>query len=87
MAGKFLPHSPNLNGHWIIDSGADDHMVDKHMVLSRSDSIADSTLGLVKLPNGHATRAAKLGTVRLTNTFTLHNALHVPAFDKSTICV
>lgn len=41
----------------------------------------------MKLPHGHATRAAKLGSVRLTNTFVLHNALHVPAFESNLLSV
>lgn len=48
--------------------GANDHMVGKDLVFSLSNYIVDSTTGLVKLPNGHATCAAKLGSVRLTNT-------------------
>lgn len=83
IEGIHLSPSRTLKPHWIIDSGLNDHMVGEHLVWNHPDSVTTSIVGLVKLPNGHTTKASKLRYVRLTNTLTFHNALHYPVFDSN----
>lgn len=58
MAGNHLPPSQTLTS--IIDSGANDHMIGKHLAVHHPDFVTTFTVGSVKFPNGHITKAAKL---------------------------
>lgn len=58
-------------------------MIGKHLALHHLDSVTTSTVGSVKLSNGHITKAVKLESIRLTITLTLQNVFHVPAFDSN----
>ncbi|XP_073271469.1 uncharacterized protein [Primulina huaijiensis] len=59
---------------WIVDTGANEHVVGDISLLQNSMSIADSTKS-VRMPNGSQTYISKIGTVPITNTLTLENDL------------
>jgi len=80
MAGKILCFSaskPNLK--WIIDSGATDHITPNLLCFSSYTPIGPNSF--INMPTGQQARIHHVGTVQLTPSLTLHNVLHVPAFQ------
>jgi len=79
LAGKVFCFSvSNPSSKWIIDSGATDHITpDLKYFSSYSPLPCDS---FIIMPNGKHARIHNIGTIQLTPTLTLSNALHVPAF-------
>lgn len=66
------------NLSWIIDMDATNHMVCNTSLLTH---VTFSCSYSVILPNGESVSISHIGTVRLTNTITLHNVLCVPSFS------
>lgn len=81
MAGIDNSNS-NLAIEWIIDTGANDHMVGHRGLLGNFKSYADDT-GSIQLPNGNTTKISSLGTISINKTITLSNVLLVPDFHHN----
>lgn len=64
---------------WIIDSGANEHMVGDYKLLQRSQSMVSSPTS-VRLPNGSKALVHRIGSVVLTESITLDHVLHIPDF-------
>jgi len=79
LAGKVFCFSvSNPGSKWIIDSGATEHITpDLKYFSSYSPLPCDS---FIILPNGKHAKIHNIGTIQLTPTLTLSNALHVPDF-------
>lgn len=69
--------------HWIVDSGATDHITCSFDKLSHPIPIDAS----IHLPNGEVSFITHKGTVQLTPTLTLHNVLYVPNFKFNLISI
>ncbi|XP_075500194.1 uncharacterized protein LOC142538780 [Primulina tabacum] len=74
MAGTSSISPSSLNSQWIIDSGANDHMVGRHSLLLPSHSCG-SPRGSVKMPDGNTTNVSTLGSIAITDSIILHNVL------------
>lgn len=86
MAGTPSLSPSQLNSPWIIDSGANDHMVGRNSVLLDSRP-CDSFCGSVKMPNGTTTNVSNLGSIAITDSITLHNVLQVLAFNHNLLSI
>ena len=62
---------------WIFDTGATDHMVCSHKLMSSSIPVIDRH---VQLPDNSLARVTHIGTIHFSNDFILHNVLCVPSF-------
>ncbi|XP_075490977.1 uncharacterized protein LOC142529351 [Primulina tabacum] len=82
MAGN----SSYSGSSWIIDTGANDHMVGHHTMLRNSLPYADA-MGSIQLPNGHTTTITHVGPVDINNTITLDHVLFVPDFQHNLLSV
>jgi hypothetical protein len=71
-------------GSWILDSGASDHICGS---LYWFDSYNQITPIAIKLPTGHVSFATISGTIKFSNTLTLHNVLYVSNFTLNLISV
>ncbi|KAL6126662.1 hypothetical protein ACLB2K_074708 [Fragaria x ananassa] len=69
---------------WLIDSGATDHIVHDHSLLTTTRKVEHKQ---VRLPNGVLLPVTHIGTVRFTDEFVLHNVLCVPQFFLNLISV
>ncbi|XP_075521356.1 uncharacterized protein LOC142554578 [Primulina tabacum] len=84
MAGISAP--PNLLSHWIIDSGANEHMVGDSNLLQSSSSVATSSRS-VRLPNGSKAPVNKICSILLTDSITLDHVLHMPDFNFNILSI
>ncbi|XP_075478726.1 uncharacterized protein LOC142519566 [Primulina tabacum] len=73
MAG-IVPPSSNIDTRWILDTGANDHIVGRHGFLGNFKSYATAT-GSIQLPNGSTTKITNLGSMYLNKAITLSNDL------------
>ena len=71
--------------HWIVDSGASDHMTGNRSLLSTFSS-CPSTL-TVRIADGTCSTVAGTGTVQLSQNLTLHSVLFVPNLDCNLLSV
>lgn len=62
---------------WIIDSGSSDHMTGNRSLFSDYSPQLGSRF--VKIADGSFTRVTGVGTIQLTNEYTLKNVLFVPS--------
>ena len=80
LAGKlfcFSASKPDLK--WIIDSGATDHITPNLHCFSSYTPLAHNSF--ITMPNGKQAQIHHIGTIALTPSLTLYNALHVPDFQ------
>ncbi|XP_073271501.1 uncharacterized protein [Primulina huaijiensis] len=77
MGSLLLSHFPKVP--WIIDTGANEHMVGDLLTLQNSESIADSS-GTVGLPNGSKVSISRASSVALTDSIMLRKVLQIPDF-------
>ncbi|XP_073305810.1 uncharacterized protein [Primulina huaijiensis] len=66
--------SQTFGTEWIIDTGANEHMIGDISLLQGSKSLVDST-GTVRLPNGSKANVNKIGSAPLTNSIQLEHDL------------
>ncbi|XP_075499123.1 uncharacterized protein LOC142537497 [Primulina tabacum] len=71
---------------WIIDSGANEHMVGDSLTLRNPKSIANSS-GTVGLPNGSKILISKTGSIALTDSIMLDKVLQIPDFRFNLLSV
>jgi len=79
LAGKvfcFSVSNPRLK--WIIDSGATDHITPNLQYFSSYSPFSQESF--IVMPNGKHAKVHHIGTIQLTPSLTLSNALHVPEF-------
>lgn len=69
---------------WVLDIGATDHFVCSVDLLS---SITATMQSLIQLPNGESTQVTHIGTIVLSSSLTLTNALCVPSFSFNLLSV
>ncbi|XP_075512761.1 uncharacterized protein LOC142548343 [Primulina tabacum] len=72
MAGTST--KPSMFSHWIIDSGANEHMVGDSSLLRNPSSVALPSK-FVRLPNGDKAAVNKIGSVLLNDSITLDHDL------------
>ena len=76
-------YSHSSNGTWIIDSGATDH-------ISKVSPTPDGNRpkhNFVELPNGEKTRIDSVGTIKLSDSLTIKDVLHVPDFQVNLLSI
>ncbi|KZV25423.1 hypothetical protein F511_19803 [Dorcoceras hygrometricum] len=83
MAGT---DSKAVISEWIIDTGANEHMIGDLSLLQRSTSLVDST-STVRLPNGSKVSISKVGSTFLSESIELQNVLYVPHFQFNILSV
>ncbi|XP_073290519.1 uncharacterized protein [Primulina huaijiensis] len=66
--------SQTFGTEWIIDTGANEHMIGDISLLQGSKSLVDST-GTVRLPNGSKANVNEIGSAPLTNSIQLEHDL------------
>ncbi|XP_075492417.1 uncharacterized protein LOC142530464 [Primulina tabacum] len=81
-SANMADNSSSFGSSWIIDTGANDHMVGHHTMLRNSLPYADA-MGSIQLPNGHTTKVTHVGPVDINNTITLDHVLFVPDFQHN----
>ena len=69
---------------WVIDTGATDHMVHSVTCFTSITTVLNTH---VNLPNGEIALVTHIGTVRISDKFTLYNVLCVPSFSFNLISV
>ena len=70
--------------HWILDTGATDHMVCSQNLMSSSIPV---TIRHVHLPDHSLVHVTHIGTVHFSNNFILHNVLCVPSFKLNLVSI
>ena len=87
LAGTFcFFFSKITSSEWIIDSGAMDHICTNHSLfvnLRKVEGIKHHRT----VPDGRKVKVTSIGDIQLTKDILLHNALYVPDFQFSLICV
>ncbi|EOY26809.1 Cysteine-rich RLK (RECEPTOR-like protein kinase) 8 [Theobroma cacao] len=84
------PNLKNVNAqmikqnHWIVDSGATDHIC---YSLDSFESTKTVNNCYVELPNDRKATVSHIGIVKLSPTLTLKNVLHVPSFKFNLLFV
>ncbi|EPS63104.1 hypothetical protein M569_11684, partial [Genlisea aurea] len=63
--------------HWILDTGASDHMTHQLHLLS---DLCETGSSSITMPNGRREIAHKSGTVTLGPLLSLHDVIYVPNF-------
>ncbi|KAH7845799.1 hypothetical protein Vadar_006185 [Vaccinium darrowii] len=71
--------------HWVIDSGASDHMTGTPSILSGRQSLGKPSR--VTLADGSTTNVTGLGFVHVTSSLTLDSVLQVPRFPLNLMSV
>ena len=83
MAGTCLFQGFNSSVNfqkWIMDSGANQHMIASESFLHDTVDVAKLDL-LVSHPNGTSTKIEKIGNTNLSNSLTLFDVFVVPDFN------
>nr|XP_017216853.1 PREDICTED: uncharacterized protein LOC108194418 [Daucus carota subsp. sativus] len=84
FAGNFQPALDiESNTHWILDSGATDHITSCFNLL-HNPQLCNSML---HLPNGQSALVTHFGDVSLTPDITLHHVLCVPSFSYNLLSI
>jgi len=79
LAGKvFCFLASNSGSKWIIDSGAMDHITPNLQCSSSYSPLPRESF--IVMHNGRHAKVHHIGTIYLTPSLTLSNALHVPDF-------
>lgn len=84
MVFTFSCHNSGVNGSWIIDSRASDHICSSLHWFQHYSEIKPIN---VRLPNGHISIAKYSGTVIFSPGFKINNVLFVSGFSFNLICV
>lgn len=71
-----------ISSEWIIDTGANEHMIGSLSLLQSFHPTADIS-NTVHLPNGSRVAFNKTGTVSLTDSITLDHVLYIPNFKSN----
>ncbi|KAK8272656.1 hypothetical protein V6Z12_D11G348900, partial [Gossypium hirsutum] len=71
--------------HWILDTGASNHMT--HAFNSLIHPIACANNSFVKLPTGHTATVTHVGNYNLTPHHTLRDVLYVPSFHFNLLSI
>ena len=79
-----IQFSNHKKTHWVIDTGATDHMI---CCTSSFTSITSIVSKFVKLPNGQFASVTHIGTVRISDSFVLTDVLCIPSFSFNLISV
>ena len=90
MAGisyhSHVSHNPSFQSKWVVDSGANQHMVAAESRLV--DAVDVSNLDLkVRHPNGTTAHISKIGNVHLSKSLTLFDVFDVPDFNVNLLSV
>ncbi|KAE8731176.1 Detected protein of unknown function [Hibiscus syriacus] len=80
-----LPASSNSSAHWIIDTGATDHILS--VFKGFQFPVSCSSHRFVHLPNGHTETVTHIGSYRLNSEIVLSNVLFVPNFSHNLLSV
>ena len=72
------------SSHWIVDTGASDHMISDKSLFSEPPISACLD---IQLPNGSVVQSMFRGTVKLNDFLVLHNVLYVPSFSYNLLYV
>ncbi|KAE8672369.1 hypothetical protein F3Y22_tig00111843pilonHSYRG00119 [Hibiscus syriacus] len=75
----------NSSAHWIIDTGATDHILSVFKGLQFP--VSCSSHRFVHLPNGHTETITHIGSYRLNSEIVLSNVLFVPNFSHNLLSV
>lgn len=86
MTGNAQNSLTHFGYEWILDTGANDHMIGKSGLMRDSKSYAGAT-GSIQLLNGSSTRVTQVGTVDINDTILLHNVLFVPDFKYNLLSI
>lgn len=81
----FCINASAMIGHWIIDSGASDHMTCSLNKLS--DINNETTKSRINLPYGHTSDISHKGTITLSNNLVLKEVLYVPTFKHNLLSI
>ena len=76
-------HDPHSNIHWIMDSGASDHI----SCSTPTHNIINTQHDFVSLPNEGKTTIANIGSIKLSEDLKLDGVLHVPHFNVNLLSV
>nr|KAJ0213000.1 hypothetical protein LSAT_V11C400157850 [Lactuca sativa] len=89
MAGTclFQAFSSSVNNQkWIVDSGANQHMIASKSLLHDNVDVSQLNL-LVSHPNGTSAKIEKIGNMNMTNSLTLFDVFAVPDFNVNLLSV
>lgn len=73
--------------HWIIDTGATNHMVADLSLLSNIKAVDVKDTKKVNLPNGEIAHVTHIGNCRITGTWEVKNVLFIPDFQYNLMSV
>ena len=80
LAGKvFCVSTSSPHSKWILDSGATDHITPNLQLFSSYSPLSHDSF--ILMPNGKHAKIHHIGTIQLTPSLSLLNALHVPDFQ------
>ncbi|XP_059434757.1 uncharacterized protein LOC132167750 [Corylus avellana] len=74
----------SVKAPWIIDTGATDHMICSISFFTTFTSVTSKT---VRLPNGQHASVTHVGTIKISESFTLTDVLCIPSFSFNLISV
>jgi hypothetical protein len=80
---NFSQHDSHSNIHWIMDSGASDHI----SCSAPTHNIINTQHDFVSLPNGGKATIANIGSIKLSEDLKLDGVLHVPHFNVNLLSV
>ena len=76
--------SVSCNKHWIIDSGASDHMTNDSKLFTLYTTTPRNT---VKVANGLSTPVLGAGSIPLSSSLSLSSVLHVPSLSNNLMSI
>ena len=76
----------NVNQRWVVDSGANQHMIASESLLCESVDVSKLNLR-VGHPNGTSAPISKIGNLQLSNSLTLFDVFAVPEFNVNLLSV
>ncbi|KAL8107853.1 hypothetical protein AgCh_024310 [Apium graveolens] len=76
-----------VNGtHWIVDSGATDHMCSDLSFFIHINELKGSN-NLITIPNGKLSQVTHIGTFKMIEDIVLHDVLYVPDFKFNLVSI
>ena len=83
----FQAFNSSINSqNWIVDSGANQHMIAYESLLHDTVDVSQLNL-LVSHPNGTSAKIEKIGNMNMTNSLTLFDVFAVPDFNVNLLSV
>ncbi|KAK1429347.1 hypothetical protein QVD17_11555 [Tagetes erecta] len=79
-------HNINFSDHWIIDSGANQHMVSTDNGLSNCVDVSELSLTVLH-PNGTKAHITKIGNLKLSDNVILKDVLVIPEYNVNLLSV